>query len=187
MFKLLEKKNFSSLFFTQFFSTLNVNLVKNVFIITLMYKLWNFNQSLNSVVSFAFLFFMLPFFIFAGFVGQIGDKYNKVKITRILKLSEIVLLCFLGIVCYLHNNFLMYLIVFLLGLEISCFDVIKYSILPNVVEKEKLLTGNAYFEATNYLSIILSISFSSNLIFVLLNASLICFLVIVLLSLLLAI
>ena len=77
MFKLLEKKNFSSLFFTQFFSTLNVNLVKNVFVITLMYKLWNFNQSLNGVVSFAFLFFMLPFFIFAGFVGQIGDKYNK--------------------------------------------------------------------------------------------------------------
>ena len=51
MFKLLEKKNFSSLFFTQFFSTLNVNLVKNVFVITLMYKLWNFNQSLNGVVS----------------------------------------------------------------------------------------------------------------------------------------
>lgn len=168
MFKLLEKKNFSSLFFTQFFSALNVNLVKNIVIITLMYKIWNFNQSLNNILSFAIFFFMLPFFIFAGFVGQIGDKYNKVKIIRLLKLSEIFLLCLLGISYYLNSKSLMYLSMFLLGVEVSCFDIIKYSILPNVIEKDKLLTGNAYFEATNYLSIILSISFG---IFLFLNLS----------------
>ncbi|MBX3709143.1 MAG: acyl-[ACP]--phospholipid O-acyltransferase [Gammaproteobacteria bacterium] len=155
-FDLLKIKRFSPLFLTQFFGAFNDNLFKNALVILITYQLSN-ELRLNAeiLITIAAGVFILPFFLFSAIAGQLADKYEKSMLIRYTKLAEIILMSFVGVAFYLHSIFMLLIILFLLGTQATFFGPMKYSILPDHLETNELIAGNALLESGTFLAILL--------------------------------
>ncbi len=99
---LLRSKRFLPLFITQFFGAFNDNVFKNAFLIWFTYDIASkLNMNAQLMVTIASGLFVLPFFLFSAFAGEIADKFEKSKIISIIKIAEIVIMgfTFFGFYC----------------------------------------------------------------------------------------
>lgn len=144
------------LFITQFCGAFNDNLLKNALIILITYKLAaESGYSSQVLVLLANAIFILPFAVFAGIAGQIADKYERTNIIRIVKIFE-VFICLIAIKGFWSNNLNeLYIALALMGVHSTFFGPIKYSILPDHLSKNELLSANGYIEAGTFLSILI--------------------------------
>ncbi len=149
---LLKTKRFLPLLIVQFLGAFNDNLFKNMLLVMIAYKMTAQADILSSVVAGLFI---LPFFLFSATAGQLADKYNRDKIARILKITELVLMLLVGAVFYTQSLSLLVILLFLMGMQSAFFGPIKYALLPQLLKKEELLAGNGYVEGSTYISIIL--------------------------------
>lgn len=149
---ILKTKRFLPLLIVQFFGAFNDNLFKNMLLVMIAYKMTEQSDILSAVVAGLFI---LPFFLFSATAGQIADKYNRDKIARFLKITELVLMILTGIVFYTKSLTLLIVLLFLMGTQSAFFGPIKYALLPQLLKKNELLAGNGYIEASTYVSIIL--------------------------------
>ena len=107
------------------------------------------------LVTLAATCFILPFFLFSATAGQIADKHEKADLIRLIKLIEIPLMAAAAIGFYLGNVWILMLILFLMGTQSTFFGPLKYSILPDHLQKEDLVGGNALIESGTFVSILL--------------------------------
>lgn len=152
---LFKDKRFLPLFITQFLGAFNDNVVKNALIILITFKtvkLFGLPSSLLVIVASGI--FIIPFLLFAGISGQLADKYEKARLVQIIKLFEIgIVTCsFYGF--YLENLKILFFSLFLMGVHSTFFGPLKYSVLPDHLKKDELVSANAYFEAGTFLSIL---------------------------------
>lgn len=152
---LWKEKRFLPLLVTQFFGAFNDNLFKNTLMTFVAYRLLSDAQTVSLYSNIAAGVFILPYFLFSAFAGMLADKYNRAYLTRILKLTELILMIAAGVVFMTHNVFLLLMILFFMGLQSTFFGPIKYALLPQLLRTEELIAGNAYVEASTYISIIL--------------------------------
>lgn len=153
---LLTKGRFFPLFITQFMGAFNDNVFKNALVILITYKLFNFNGSNSQIlVALAAGIFILPFFLFSATAGQFADKYDKARLISIIKFIEIILMVIAMVGFYLENIFLLMTTLFLLGMHATFFGPLKYSILPEHLQENELIAGNALIEAGTFLAILL--------------------------------
>lgn len=153
---LLKSKRFLPLFITQFFGAFNDNVFKNAFLIWFTYDVaTKLNMDAQLMVTIASGLFVLPFFLFSALAGQIADKFEKSKIVRIIKVAEIVIMAFAFIGFYFENIYLLLLLVFLMGIHSTFFGPIKYSLLPETLKDNELVSGNALIEGGTFLAILL--------------------------------
>ncbi len=99
--------------------------------------------------------FIAPFIIFSGLAGQLADKYERAFLVRIIKIAElgIILLATYG---FYHTNLTaLYICLGLMGTHSTFFGPLKYSIIPDHLEKEEILGGNGFIEAGTFLSILI--------------------------------
>lgn len=153
---LFRTKRFLPLFITQFFGAFNDNFLKNALLILISHhgtaimgiepKQW---------VTIAAGIFILPFFLFSAQSGQLADKYDKAKLTRYVKISEIIIMLIAGLGFITHNYILLLCSVFLMGCHSTVFGPIKYGILPQHLKEEEMIGGNALIEAGTFLAILL--------------------------------
>jgi hypothetical protein len=99
--------------------------------------------------------FMLPFFMFSGVAGQIADKFEKSRIMRIIKAAEIGIMVIGSIGFFTGNNALLFITLFMMGVHSSFFGPAKYSILPQHLKENELMTGNALVEMGTFLAILI--------------------------------
>lgn len=120
----------------------------------LMLNLAGFIFTSEQVLILANVLFTIPFFLFSALAGQLADKFDKSQLIRAIKVFEcgIMLLATAGFL--LMNMWLLLLSLFLMGLHSSLFGPIKYSILPDHLEKGELVAGNAIVEGGTFLSIL---------------------------------
>ena len=105
---LLKSQRFLPLFITQFFGAFNDNVFKNAFLIWFTYDISSkLNMDAQLMVTIASGLFVLPFFLFSALAGQIADKFEKSKITHIIKIAEIVIMAFSFIGFYFENIYLL--------------------------------------------------------------------------------
>lgn len=153
---LLNSQRFLPLFITQFFGAFNDNVFKNAFLIWFTYDIaTKLNMDAQLMVTIASGLFVLPFFLFSALAGQIADKFEKSKIVRIIKVAEIVIMVFAFIGFYFENIYLLLLLVFLMGVHSTFFGPIKYSLLPETLKDNELVSGNALIEGGTFLAILL--------------------------------
>lgn len=153
---LLKSQRFLPLFITQFFGAFNDNVFKNAFLIWFTYDIaTKLNMDAQLMVTIASGLFVLPFFLFSALAGQIADKFEKSKIVRIIKVAEIVIMAFAFIGFYFENIYLLLLLVFLMGVHSTFFGPIKYSLLPETLKDNELVSGNALIEGGTFLAILL--------------------------------
>lgn len=152
-FELLRQRRFLPMFLTQFFGAFNDNVFKNALVIMITFKVAE--EQVDLLTNLAFGLFILPFFLFSAFAGQIADKYEKSMLIRRVKLFEIAVMSVAVAGFYLESVALLIFVLFLMGSQSSLFGPVKYGYLPEKLNDKELIGGNAMIEASTFLSILL--------------------------------
>lgn len=153
---LLSSRRFLPLFITQFFGAFNDNLLKNALVMLVTYRLSvQSGENAQLLVTLAAGLFILPFFLFSATAGQLADKYDRAKLSRIVKQVEIVLMAFAAIGFFIQGTYFLLFVLFCMGAQATFFGPIKYALLPQHLREDELLLGNAYIESGTFLAILL--------------------------------
>lgn len=151
---LLKSKRFFPLLLTQFLGALNDNLFKNSLLTMVTIKLTSQADILSNVIAGLFI---LPFFLFSATAGEIADKYNRAKIAQVLKITELLLMSAVAVIFYFENITLLIILLALMGTQSAFFGPIKYALLPQLLNRDELISANAYVEASTYAAILLGL------------------------------
>jgi acyl-[acyl-carrier-protein]-phospholipid O-acyltransferase/long-chain-fatty-acid--[acyl-carrier-protein] ligase len=154
--KFFFKKRFLPLFVTQFLGAFNDNFLKNALVVLITYRLAA-EHGLNSemLVAMAAGIFILPYFLFSALAGQIADKIARNRIARVVKSVEIGLMILATIGFFFGNVWFLLAVLFGMGIHSTFFGPIKYALLPQHLQENELLSGNAAIEAGTFLAILL--------------------------------
>ncbi len=156
--KLLKRRRFLPFFLTQLLGAFNDNLYKNGLTIFIAFQALNMTQgSSNTLVNIAAGLFILPFFLFSPIAGQLADKFEKSMLIRRIKLLEVFVMLLGALAFYLQDTWLLIAILFLMGTQSSLFGPVKYSLLPQTLEPEELIGGNAMVEFGTFLANLLGL------------------------------
>lgn len=154
-FTLLAERRFLPFFLTQCLGALNDNVLRYGLIFMVTSELLSIGDLRPGViVNLSAAVFMLPFFLFSAWAGQIADKYDKAWLIRRIKLFELVLMAIAAWGLVANSSVLLFSVLFLTGLQSTLFGPVKYSILPQVLSDHELIGGNALIESATYVSII---------------------------------
>lgn len=149
-------KKFAPLFWTQFLGALNDNFLKSSLIILITYKnISLFGLKSSALVAFSGGIFILPFFLFSTHAGQMADKMEKSRLVRITKIWELVLMVLASIGFYFNSYGILLFLLFLMGVQSTFFGPVKYSIIPELIDKDQLTAGNAYIELGTFMAILI--------------------------------
>lgn len=155
-FHLLKLKRYYPLFWTQFLGALNDNFLKNSLVILITFKSATvFGVPPSQMVVLAGGVFILPFFLLSATAGQIADRFEKSQLIRWIKLAEIGIMILAAFGLITEQFEFLVLVLFLMGVHSTFFGPIKYSILPQHLEVDEWVGGNALIEAGTFLAILL--------------------------------
>jgi acyl-[acyl-carrier-protein]-phospholipid O-acyltransferase / long-chain-fatty-acid--[acyl-carrier-protein] ligase len=155
-FSLLGKRRFLPLFLTQFLGAFNDNAFKNALVILITYiAAEKSGIDPQILVTLAAGIFILPYFILSATAGQLADKYEKSMLIRRMKLIEILLMCSAAVAFATQSVWLLMTVLFFMGMQSTFFGPLKYSILPQHLEDNELIGGNAMVSAGTFIAILL--------------------------------
>ena len=154
--RILHSRRFLPLFVTQFLGAFNDNLFKNALVILILYRIAGASGLDGQLlVTLAAGIFILPFFVFSATAGQIADKYDKARVMRIVKATEIAVMSLAALGFAWGQPYFLMTVLFLMGLQSTFFGPLKYGILPQHLGEDELVGGNALIEAATFLAILL--------------------------------
>lgn len=150
---LMTARRFAALFWSQFLSALNDNLLKNALAMLVLYRLTQYNGKV--VGTLAGVALILPFFLFSAVAGQLADKFDKAFIAQRLKLMEIPVAVIAAAGFVLNSVPLLFVALILFGTIGAFFGPVKYGLLPVHLQTIELPAGNALIEGATFLAILL--------------------------------
>lgn len=154
-FSLLKTRRFLPLFLTQFLGAFNDNVFKNALALSLIYGIAGKSVENGPVLATAAAgLFILPFLLFSAIAGQMADKFDKSHMIRIIKLVEMALMLAAAAGFYFGHVTLLMIVLFFMGVHSAFFGPLKYSILPQHLNKDELIGGNALVEAGTFVAIL---------------------------------
>jgi acyl-[acyl-carrier-protein]-phospholipid O-acyltransferase/long-chain-fatty-acid--[acyl-carrier-protein] ligase len=151
--QLMLSRRFAPLFWAQFCSALNDNVLKNALVIMILYGVTS-GQG-GSLVTIAGAVFIFPFFVLSALGGELADKYVKSVVARRLKFCEIFAACFAAAGFFLHSVPLLFVALGLFGTIAALFGPVKYGILPDQLSTGELAMGNALVEGATFMAILI--------------------------------
>src|SRR5215475_3410232 len=151
--ELMSTRRFAPLFWAQFFSALNDNVLKNALVIILLYGAATSHG--DALVTVAGAVFIFPFFILSGLGGELADKLVKSVVARRLKFAEIFAAIFAALGFFLHSVPLLFIALGLFGTIAALFGPVKYAMLPDQLSVGELATGNALVEGATFMAILI--------------------------------
>lgn len=152
---LLHDRRFLPLFLTQLFGCFADSLLKNAFIMLVTYKVTSSLLHSDYLVHLANLVLIVPFIILGSIAGEIADKYEKSFLIKIIKFVEIIIVLFALIGFKTNSITLLLCSIGLMGIHSTMFGPLKFSILPDQLEKSELVRANAYIEASTFIGILI--------------------------------
>ena len=153
---LLATRRFAPLFWSQFFSAFNENLVRNMLAMIILFKVGAENA--GPLVTLALAAFILPSLVLSGLGGQLADSSDKARVARWLKLAEMGVQGIAAAGYWFNSIVALYAALFLLGLIATLYTPIKYGILPDHLKREELTAGNALVEGAGFVAILLGLA-----------------------------
>lgn len=154
MWNLLVSKKFSGFFWTMFLGAFNDNVFKNAMVLLLIFRSSSEEQS-GMISNLAAACFILPYFLFSPLAGQISDKLPKHLLIERIKFIEIFIVAVGAIGFWTGNPAFLMMSLFALGTQSAFFGPVKYSLLPEVLKQDELVTGNSLVEMGTFLAILL--------------------------------
>lgn len=157
--------SFQALFKVQALSAANDSLLRNAVILLFAYQnIYFFGLPKTYLINLCVLLFVLPFLLFSSYGGKLADFGNKIKIVRLIKLCEILIVITAALVFYFHQYAWFLLVIFALGTHSAFFGPIKYSILPQYFIRKDVILANGYIEMSTFMAIIIGQTVGSWLI-----------------------
>lgn len=154
-FSLFSQKKFLSMFCTQFLGAFNDNIFKQALILVLTYTAAaKLNQDVSLLNNLAAMLFILPYFLFSALAGQIADKYEKSQLTQKIKLLEVIIMVSAALGFIFEWYWFLFLALFLMGTHSTFFGPIKYAYLPEMMNKNELVSANGLFQMGTSLAIL---------------------------------
>ncbi|MDI1302850.1 MAG: MFS transporter [bacterium] len=154
-FSLLKTRRFLPFFMTQFLGAFNDNVFKQSLIILLTFKAVSISSlPVDIRAPLCQAIFILPFFLLSATAGQLADSWDKATLIRFIKGFEVGIMTLACAGFYLSNLVLLISALLLMGIHSTIFGPIKYAILPQTLEKEELVGGNALVETGTSLAIL---------------------------------
>ncbi|MBS9778999.1 MAG: MFS transporter [Moraxellaceae bacterium] len=155
-FQLFTLQKFRSMFATQFLGAFNDNVFKQALLLVLAYTATaKMGIKISTLTNLASMLFILPYFLFSSLAGQVADKYEKSRLTQLIKMLEIMIMLLACVGFFLEFYWLLLFALFLLGTHSTFFGPIKYAYLPQVMHKDELVGANGLFQMGTSLSILL--------------------------------
>ena len=155
-FQLFKRRRFSAMFFTQFLGAFNDNIFKQALILVLTYTAASqIGVEVSILNNLAAMLFILPYFLFSALAGQIADKYEKSKLTRLTKLLELTIMSVAAVGFVFEWYALLFVALFLMGTHSTFFGPIKYAYLPQAMKKDELVGANGLFQMGTSLAILI--------------------------------
>ncbi len=151
--ELMTSRRFAPLFWSQFCSALNDNVLKNALVIMLLYSVAT--EQGPALVQLAGAVFIVPFFVLSALGGEIADRYVKSIVARRLKFFEIFAAAFAAAGFFMHSIPLLYVALALFGVVAALFGPVKYAMLPDQLSVSELATGNALVEGATFMAILI--------------------------------
>ena len=157
---LLLDGSFESFLWTQFLGAFNDNVYK--MIVSVGAVQLAANELLGArYLALAGAVFVIPFLLFAGYAGQIADRYSKTRVLKITKAFEIVIMI-LGMVALGAGSMpLLLVVLFLLATQANFFSPAKYGVLPEMLDPSQLTRANGLLELSTFAAIVLGSSVGS--------------------------
>ena len=150
---LMTTRRFAPLFWCQFFAAFGDNFLKTALVFVILFEVAGANSAVLITLAGATL--IAPFFFLSGLGGELADRYDKAFVAQRIKLTEIAA-AVVGVAGFaFHSLSLLFLAVFMFGTLASLFGPIKYGILPDLLDRRELPSGNALIEAGTFLAILL--------------------------------
>lgn len=143
---------------TQFLGAMNDNIFQLllVFFLTPLLGVEK-KEEINYVAA---IIFVIPFLIFIPFAGVLADRFSKRNIIVITKIAELIVMV-LGLLVFAFSGILgksavvlIYAVLFLMCSQSSFFGPCKYSVIPELVGKERLSKANSFLQGMTYMAIV---------------------------------
>lgn len=155
-FTLLRERRFGPYFVTMFLGAFNDNVFKNALLLLIAFQAADrFTLSSDILINLSAGLFILPYFLFSAFAGQLADKYEKSMLIRKVKQLEIVIMLAAAVALWFSQVTALIALLFLMGLQSSLFGPVKFGILPQVVKDRELIGANGLVETGTFLAILL--------------------------------
>jgi 1-acyl-sn-glycerol-3-phosphate acyltransferase len=155
MLSLLRTRRFAPLFATQLLGALNDNLFKSALVVMLTVgTAAHAGLPVDTLVNLSSALLILPFFFFSSLAGELADKLDKSRMIRALKLFELAVMVAAAIGFWLDSLPVLFVCLFLLGVQAAFFGPLKYGILPQHLEARELVGGNALVEMGTFVAIL---------------------------------
>lgn len=157
-YALLRQRRFAPFFLTQLLGAFNDNIFRNGLIILITFQgVQVLGMNASQIANVAGALFILPFFLFSAFAGQLADKYEKSRLIRLIKLAEICLMLIAAFGFITKSYAALLAVLFLMGCQSTMFGPVKYAYLPQQLASNELVGGNALVEFGTYTAIILGL------------------------------
>jgi 1-acyl-sn-glycerol-3-phosphate acyltransferase len=165
-FSLLGKRRFAPFFWTQALGAFNDNAFRNAMVMLVAFQMALPDSQVSLYTNLAPALFILPYFLFSATAGQLAEKFEKTRIIGYVKLFEIAAMAIAAIGFHTHHISLLLLVLFLMGVHSTVFGPIKYSILPQALERSELVGGNALVETGTQLAMLIGMIVGNSLMLI---------------------
>jgi acyl-[acyl-carrier-protein]-phospholipid O-acyltransferase/long-chain-fatty-acid--[acyl-carrier-protein] ligase len=155
---LMTTRRFAPLFWCQFFAAFGDNFLKTALVFVILFEVSGANSA--ALITLAGATLIAPFFFLSGLGGELADRYDKAFVAQRIKLTEIAAAVVAVAGFAFHSLTLLFVAVFMFGMLASLFGPIKYGILPDLLARRELPSGNALIEAGTFLAILLGTIFA---------------------------
>jgi acyl-[acyl-carrier-protein]-phospholipid O-acyltransferase/long-chain-fatty-acid--[acyl-carrier-protein] ligase len=160
---LLTDTRFEAFLWTQFLGAFNDNVYK---MIVSLVAVRLASQAAggpggSSYLALAGAVFVVPFLLFAGYAGQLADRFSKTRVLQITKSLEVVTMM-MGLAALVSGRIdLLLLVLFLLATQANFFSPAKYGILPEMIGENNISRANGLLELTTFVAIVIGTSFGT--------------------------
>src|ERR1700675_2842410 len=152
--ELIKNGGFQSFLWTQFLGAFNDNVYKMIVSVAAV-EIAASQQVGARYLSLTGAVFVIPFLLFAGYAGQLADRFSKTRVLQVTKAFEI-LIMITGLVALVERSMgLLLTVLFLLAVQANFFSPAKYGILPEVMGEAQLTRANGLLELSPFAAMVL--------------------------------
>lgn len=142
------------MFWCQFFAAFNDNFLKTALVFLILFGADVTQTEAAALITLASAIFIAPYFFLSGLGGEIADRYDKARVAQWLKFLEI-FIAMVAVVGYARQSVpVLFAALFGFGVIAALFGPIKYGILPDHLERERLPSANALIEGATFIGIL---------------------------------
>ena len=138
---------------TQFGGALNDNIFKYLIVFSLIAM--QGVEASSTILFWVGIVYVLPFLLFSSGAGILADRFSKSRMIVALKMTEIIIIVLSFIAFATKSEWGSYSLMFLLSMQSALFGPPKYSVIPELVKKDKISKANGLITSFTYLAIII--------------------------------